>query len=59
MQPKFTEIHIFVIVDINAVVAGASFSIFSGVSIDQPILWFAVSWDQFLYIKNGILFVLP
>lgn len=36
-------------------VAGASISIFGGVSIDQPILWFAVSWDKFLYIKNGIL----
>lgn len=54
MQQKFTEVHIFIIVDINSVVAGASFSIFGGVSIDQPILWFAVSWDKILYIKNGI-----
>lgn len=54
MQQKFTEIHIFLIVDISPVVAEASISIFGGVSIDQPILWFAVSWDKFLYIKNGI-----
>lgn len=54
MQQKFTEVHIFIIVDINSVVAGASFSIFGGVSIDQPVLWCAVSWDKILYIKNGI-----